>query len=128
MSRRQLEEQGIEPLLDRFEGELGNHVKLVFDIDVKVVGFQKAGGLVQNSEQFPGRKPVVEVPSDPGLEAAKGIGAKGAAAVDVFFIDASDLGDVGMSRYLPAAWENESQVPIGVLRENLFKFVKFHAF
>ena len=100
----------------------------MFHIHIKIFGFQKAGGLIEDPEQFFGGEPVLEVIGDPSLEAAERVGTEGAAAVDVFFVDASHFGDVSVSRDLSSVWKNETEIPVGVRGQQRFKFVKFHAF
>ena len=74
-------------LRDRLERHLRDKADLVFDIDLQVVAQSDRARLVENGQEFRGDQAMIHIVGHPGLQAAKRIGPKHPAAVDVVLLD-----------------------------------------
>ena len=98
----------------------------MFDIDLQVVAQSDRARLVENGQEFRGDQAMIHIVGHPGLQAAKRIGPKHPAAVDVVLLDPGHFRDMRVDRKQCAIRSLESQERTGVLGQEDSEFQEFH--
>lgn len=110
----------------RLERHLGDKADLVFDIDLQVVAQSNRARLVENGQEFSGAQAMIHIIGHPGLQAAKRIGPKHPAAVDVVLLHPRHFRDMRVDRKEGAIRPLESQERTGVPGQEGSEFQEFH--
>lgn len=126
MPKPQTQDEFTLLLRDRLERHLRDKANLVFDIDLQVVAQSDRARLVENGQEFRGDQAMIHIVGHPGLQAAKRIGPKHPAAVDVVLLDPRHFRDMRVDRKECAVRSLESQERTGVLGQEGSEFQEFH--
>lgn len=86
------------------------------------------GSFINDRCKLSGRKPVIDIVCNPGLQVACGDPAEFSAAIDKGFLHPANFGDVGMDGNPGVIGKNKSEFGFRVLIEDVFEFGCFHIF
>ena len=126
MSKPQTQNKFPALFRQRLERHLRDKADLVFDIDLQVVAQSDRARLVENGQEFPGAQAMIHIVGHPGLQAAKRIGPKHPAAVDVVLLDPCHFRDMRVDRKEGAIRPLESQERTGVPGQEGSEVQEFH--
>jgi hypothetical protein len=98
-----------------------------FQLDREIVAGQNSAAEVEDVSETAGGKTMVQIISHVRLDNARVMLAKGAAAIDEFPRDVSDLGNVKMGRDDLAVRQPEARGGRGMGTEKRLQFMQLHA-
>lgn len=86
------------------------------------------GSFLNDRCKLSGRKPVIDIIGDPGLQVACRGAPEFSAAIDKGFLDPANFGDVGVDGNLCAIGQEKGEFGVGITFKKSFEFRCFHNF